>query len=291
MGMISVAECAARWGIAERTVRNYCANGRIPDAVLKGKTWWIPEDAERPARINARDTLPRTLLERLRVEKQQKLRGGIYHKVQVDMTYNSKLLLPAGEFSHVLVVPGLDAEEGSHLCHAAADGWRVVTQALQTKGQLMPDLVRHHLVLRVLLHEADTGGLRPLIQTLQRLTVKKDAAAAPPMWRHSALELPQERGLAAAGRTAEHDEFALLQLQRNILQGVSRLLRIGKAKLFGFQQRFTHESNCPSFSAAICCFTSDRSGLNLSSLGECTRYFGVTAFTISAASGTIQGRL
>lgn len=89
MKLISVADCAARWGVAERTVRNYCAHDRIPGAVLKGKTWWIPEDAERPARTNARDTLPRTLLERLRVEKQQQLRGGIYHKVQVDMTYNS----------------------------------------------------------------------------------------------------------------------------------------------------------------------------------------------------------
>lgn len=99
MEMISVAECAARWCIAERTVRNYCANGRIPGAVLKGKTWWIPEDAERPARANARNTLPGTLLERLRVEKRQRMRGGIYHKVQVDMTYNS---------NHM---------EGSHLTH------------------------------------------------------------------------------------------------------------------------------------------------------------------------------
>ena len=87
--MITVADCASRWGISERTVRNYCAHDRISVAVLKGKTWWIPEDAERPARTNARDTLPRTLLERLRVEKQQRLRGGVYHKVQVDMTYNS----------------------------------------------------------------------------------------------------------------------------------------------------------------------------------------------------------
>ncbi len=89
MGMISVAECALRWGVAERTVRNYCANGRIPGAVIKGKTWLIPGDAERPTRINRKDTLPRTLLERLRMEKKLRLRGGIYHKVQVDMTYNS----------------------------------------------------------------------------------------------------------------------------------------------------------------------------------------------------------
>ena len=87
--MISVAACAEKWGVAERTVRNYCAGGRIPGAVLKGKTWWISEDAERPERVNKRDDLPRTLLDRLRMEKKMQLRGGIYHKVQVDMTYNS----------------------------------------------------------------------------------------------------------------------------------------------------------------------------------------------------------
>jgi fido (protein-threonine AMPylation protein) len=89
MKMLSVADQAAKWGVAERTVRNYCAHGRIPGAVLKGKTWLIPEDAERPTRINRRDELPQTLLERLRTEKKQRLPGGIYHKVQVDMTYNS----------------------------------------------------------------------------------------------------------------------------------------------------------------------------------------------------------
>ncbi len=89
MNLISVAECAAKWGVAERTVRNYCAHERIPGAVLKGKIWWIPEDAERPERINKRETLPKTLLERLQAERKMQLRGGIYHKLQVDMTYNS----------------------------------------------------------------------------------------------------------------------------------------------------------------------------------------------------------
>ena len=89
MNLISVAECAAKWGVAERTVRNYCAHERIPGAVLKGKTWWIPADAERPERINKRQTLPKTLLERLQAERKMQLRGGIYHKLQVDMTYNS----------------------------------------------------------------------------------------------------------------------------------------------------------------------------------------------------------
>ena len=77
------------WGVAERTVRNYCAHGRIPGAVLKGKTWWLPENVERPERINKRESLPKTLPERLRAERKMQLRGGIYHRVQIDMTYNS----------------------------------------------------------------------------------------------------------------------------------------------------------------------------------------------------------
>lgn len=87
--MINVAECAENWGVSERTVRNYCAKQRIPGAVLRGKTWWIPANAHRPERKRREEPLPATLLERLRMEKQMQLRGGIYHKVQVDLTFNS----------------------------------------------------------------------------------------------------------------------------------------------------------------------------------------------------------
>lgn len=89
MSYLSVADIAKRWGIAERTVRNYCANGRIPGAFLTGKTWNIPETAERPERINKRDDMPTTLLEKLRAEKASRMSGGIYHKVQIELTYNS----------------------------------------------------------------------------------------------------------------------------------------------------------------------------------------------------------
>ena len=88
MKYLSVAEISAKWNISERTVRNYCASGRIPGAFLDGKTWRIPEDAQRPAR-KKRNTAPRTLLEVLREEKESKTKGGIYHKVQIDLTYNS----------------------------------------------------------------------------------------------------------------------------------------------------------------------------------------------------------
>lgn len=89
MKYISVAQAAVKWGISERSVRNYCAKGRIADAFLTGKTWNIPESAEKPQRKNKRVTIPKTLLETLKAEKTSKLHGGIYHKIQIDLTYNS----------------------------------------------------------------------------------------------------------------------------------------------------------------------------------------------------------
>ena len=89
MDYISVAEAAKRWGLSERSVRNYCAQGRIPGALLTGKTWNVPETAERPARKPRSDAGRRDLLTVLREEKAAKLHGGIYHKIQIDLTYNS----------------------------------------------------------------------------------------------------------------------------------------------------------------------------------------------------------
>ena len=89
MGVLSVAEIAELWGVSERSVRNYCAQGRVPGAFLTGKTWNIPSDATKPARSNARMSGESPLLARLREEKAAKTKGGIYHKVQVELTYNS----------------------------------------------------------------------------------------------------------------------------------------------------------------------------------------------------------
>ena len=88
MEYISVAKMAEKWGLSERSVRNYCAHGRITDAKLIGKTWYIPEDAQKPERANKKNDTP-TLLQILREQKAAKMTGGIYHKVQIDLTYNS----------------------------------------------------------------------------------------------------------------------------------------------------------------------------------------------------------
>ena len=89
MNYLSVAETAKKWNISERSVRNYCAQERIPGAVLIGKTWHIPENAEKPARSNGKKMPVKTLLSILQEEKRTKYAGGIYHKTQIELTYNS----------------------------------------------------------------------------------------------------------------------------------------------------------------------------------------------------------
>ena len=89
MEFLSAAEIAEIWGVSERSVRNYCAQGRVPGSFLTGKTWNIPADAEKPVRSNAKKQADSPLLSRLREEKASGTKGGIYHKIQVELAYNS----------------------------------------------------------------------------------------------------------------------------------------------------------------------------------------------------------
>ena len=86
MEYISVIQFAEEYGISERTVRHYCATGKIDGAFLTGKTWNIPADAVLPRKGKQRIS---PLLQRLREEKETRLKGGIYHRTQIDLTYNS----------------------------------------------------------------------------------------------------------------------------------------------------------------------------------------------------------
>ena len=114
MRYLSVTEIAKKWDVSERSVRNYCAQGRVNGAFLTGKTWnipenvrnycahgrvdgafligktWrIPENAEKPERSNKKKEQPITLLDILQEQKASKYSGGIYHKTQIELTYNS----------------------------------------------------------------------------------------------------------------------------------------------------------------------------------------------------------
>ena len=86
MKYISVSQFAEKHGISERTARNYCATGKIDGAFLTGKTWNIPAEAIIPKRSKIKVS---PLLAALREQKEIKLKGGIYHRTQIDLTYNS----------------------------------------------------------------------------------------------------------------------------------------------------------------------------------------------------------
>lgn len=86
MEYISVSQFAEKYSISERTARNYCATGKIEGAFLTGKTWNIPADAELPRRSKRK--MP-PLLAALREQKEMRMKGGIYHRTQIDLTYNS----------------------------------------------------------------------------------------------------------------------------------------------------------------------------------------------------------
>ena len=88
MNFVSVAEISKKWNVSDRMVRNYCAHGRISGAFLTGKTWNIPADAIKPEREKKQFSDNR-LLNILKEQKDMRLRGGIYHKTQIELTYNS----------------------------------------------------------------------------------------------------------------------------------------------------------------------------------------------------------
>jgi len=115
MDFISVTEFAERHGLSERTVRHYCAAGKIAGAFLTGKTWSVPADAALPKK-GSHTAKPSPLLLRLQEEMAAGLRGGIYHRTQIDLTYSS---------NHI---------EGSRLTH---DQTRFIfeTQTLDATGE------------------------------------------------------------------------------------------------------------------------------------------------------------
>ena len=48
MELLTTSEMAKKWNISRRRVTTLCAEGRIEGAILKGNTWLIPENTEKP---------------------------------------------------------------------------------------------------------------------------------------------------------------------------------------------------------------------------------------------------
>ena len=154
MKYISVAEFAQRHGISERTARNYCSLGKIEGAYLVGKTWNIPEDAEMPSRKSkAKKVSP--LLQTLREQQQMRIKGGIYHRTQIDLTYNS---------NHI---------EGSRLTH---DQTRYIfeTNTIGIEGESVRvddimETVNHFRCIDLIIDRAEETLTESLLKELHRI--------------------------------------------------------------------------------------------------------------------------
>lgn len=181
MEYVSVKEMAARWGVSPRSVRNYCAAGRVAGAFLTGKTWSIPADAAKPTRKARRSSAPPTLLDVLRREKESHLSGGIYHKLQVDMTYNS---------NHI---------EGSRLTHEQTRYiFETKTIGIADQAVRVDDIietVNHFRCIDRVIEHADRGITEPFIKELHRILKTGTSDAAKDWFAVGAYkELPNEVG-------------------------------------------------------------------------------------------------
>lgn len=167
MKYLSVTETAKKWKISERSVRNYCALGKVDGVFLTGKTWAIPEDAKKPDRANKKVDLPTTLLEVRVAEKKAKLSGGIYHKVQIEFTYNS---------NHM---------EGSRLTHdQTRDIFETNTIGIDGGTVKVDDIietVNHFKCIDLILENAKRSITETFIKELHR-TLKSGTTAARQDW-------------------------------------------------------------------------------------------------------------
>ena len=119
MEYMSVAEAAQKWGLTPRNVQIHCEKGNIPGVTMQGKSWQIPVDAMRPMRKPRAKGMPHSILEALKSEKRGRISGGLYHRLQIDITYNS---------NHI---------EGSRLTHEQTR-WIFETQTIGNVGADVP---------------------------------------------------------------------------------------------------------------------------------------------------------
>ena len=48
MELLTTTQMAEKWAISRRRVTTLCREGRIEGAILRGNTWLIPDDAQKP---------------------------------------------------------------------------------------------------------------------------------------------------------------------------------------------------------------------------------------------------
>ena len=172
-------------------------------------------------------------LQKVRCRDWVQLAGGFVQNQNVRLQYHNgcqiqKLLLTTGKLRNRSMKPGLDTKETGHFRHSSPDGGSVHPKALQTEGQLMPDLIGDDLAFGVLHHKTDFCGLGAVIHLSQRLAVEKDHTFLFTVGSKDSFELSKHGGFAAPGRACQHCKITGVQLHGNIPENRDFLLRVCK---------------------------------------------------------------
>lgn len=156
MEYISVKQAAEKWSVSERSVRDYCAHGRVEGAFQVGRTWSIPAEAKKPARANADTGRAETLLDILKREKASGQKGGIYHKIQIELTYNSNHIegsrLTHDQTRYIYETNTIGAEGGVNVDDIleTANHFRCIDLIIEQAGQPLSErlIKRLHFMLK-----------------------------------------------------------------------------------------------------------------------------------------------
>ncbi len=218
MNFISVTDWAEKHGISARTARNYCATGQIEGAHLVGKTWSIPSDAEPPKRKKTKRISP--LLAALREQKTGKMKGGIYHRIQIDLTYNS---------NHI---------EGSRLSHLQTRYiFETNTIGITDSAVRVDDIIETTNHFRAIDYIIDTteGKLTESYIKHLHMLLKSGTSDAAKDWFNIGgyKQLPNEVG--GADTTMSEDVAAEMKF---LLNEYNSLKRVTMEEILDFHQRF-----------------------------------------------------
>ena len=89
MEYLTASEIAAKWNVSEQLVRRQCRENRIPDAYQEFGTWYIPAEAEKPARKQKEVKPTPILLKKILKQRDGKQYRGFYEYLQINMVYSS----------------------------------------------------------------------------------------------------------------------------------------------------------------------------------------------------------
>ena len=120
-----------------------------------------------------------------------------------------QLFLTAGKIGDIAAEPALDPEIAGHFRHAETDGLVILAEAFQTEGKLVPDFIRHDLIIGILQNIADLRRLGAEIHIFQIRAVKQDSALFLTVRGENRLQMAHQRRFPTAGTAAENDKFTL----------------------------------------------------------------------------------